>query len=279
MSTGLDEALAETAVDPTGLVRKSLLLTESIKSKHPCGASKLYLQCLHKWSIPLFSLMQKNRNLVLIRSDTLMPQLRVLAEHIVGCEELRKMARVPDNVKIDHTSIGSSAHSAAAYLMRTAIMTSSLFTDHTYCGPWIGDDPTEEAYVFQEIRDRLPVVISEYRVTDEVFVDVEGDDLHLMHRYLLKPGDTVNEAHQGGSSSSRARTDIGHEENSATVRALLGEPYEMEVRALVSALELGRRSRHSAGLGVCWSERSCSLVWGFVREKRCHGGWKLSKVR
>ena len=84
--------------------------------------------------------------------------------------------------------------------------------------------------------------------SDDVVVqaegDLEGDESGLMHRFLLKPGDVINEQRSGATSSTSvtpAHREPGsaEETNAETVRQLLGDPFEMEVRAMVAALELG----------------------------------------
>ena len=105
--------------------------------------------------------------LTLVRDETLKEQLEGLAETIIMSEEWRELARVPRDMKVIPSMVDSLQHSAAAYLTRTSILTSSMFTDPSYSGPWLGDDNDEEATVLQATRDRLPAVILEFKINGE----------------------------------------------------------------------------------------------------------------
>ena len=94
-------------------------------------------------------------------------------------------------------------------------------------------------HMLQLLISEVAAVLDETLRNDDVEVEVEGDEATFMHRFLLKPGDTAN-TNEGTSSSSKSPS-ANAETNEDTVKALLGDPYEMEVRALVSALELGER--------------------------------------
>ena len=74
--------------------------------------------------------------------------------------------------------------------------------------------------------------------------DPEGDEAGFMHRFLVKPGDEVDTFPTGSSSSAsrppvEIRQDADGEANAQTVKQLLGDPFEMAVRAMVSTLEIG----------------------------------------
>ena len=84
--------------------------------------------------------------------------------------------------------------------------------------------------------------------SEDVVVQAEGDpernEAGFMHRFLVKPGDAVDTFPTGASSSAsrpqvEVRQDTDGEANAETVKQLLGDPFEMAVRAMVSALENG----------------------------------------
>ena len=89
------------------------------------------------------------------------------------------------------------------------------------------------ALLVTEVADTVDLVLQHEEDYVDVPAEEEGDGTELMHRFVVFKGSKQN------AEDEKAETSDGHAEAVHEAQHLMGDPYEIELQALILALELG----------------------------------------